>query len=73
MQSFRRELKEANLKWAFLTDCTIRKADFLEAELFHTTFDGSVLNGSRFVGADMFGANLNDVSARDANFQDAYM
>ncbi len=21
----------------------------------------------------MFGANLNDVSARDANFQDAYM
>ncbi|HEC07382.1 MAG TPA: pentapeptide repeat-containing protein, partial [Thiolapillus brandeum] len=38
-------LKEANLKWAFLTDCTIRKADFLEAELFHTTFDGSVLDG----------------------------
>jgi uncharacterized protein YjbI with pentapeptide repeats len=61
-------LVKADMKWAILADCNLVAADMTEADLFHTTFDGSRLDNSRFHKANMFGANLNDVTGESVDF-----
>jgi uncharacterized protein YjbI with pentapeptide repeats len=45
--------------------------DFSNSNLFHTTFDGAIMDRAKLNKAYMFASRLNDVQARQADFTKA--